>query len=300
VPSIAVLGPGGVGGFVAAALARAGQDVLVIARPETAQLIASDGISVTSVRLGNFVAHPAAGTSLDAPVDFLVVATKATTLEQALDRIEAQPGLVVPLLNGLDHLGTLRVRFGEGRVAAGSVRIEADQPARGRVVQTSPFLRVDLAADDPALHANLELLRDALTSAQIPAEIGPSEAQVMWQKLVRLAPLALTTSATERPIGYIRADPHWRKVLQLAIAEAVAVANSDGAHIDPAVPLAELDAAHPTLSSSMHRDIVAGRAPEIDAIPGAVMRAAHRHGLECPTIEELVGQIERRIAAYWK
>jgi 2-dehydropantoate 2-reductase len=294
VPSVAVLGPGGVGGFLAAALARAGEDVTVIARPSTAELIAREGISVTSVRLGDFVAHPDARAELGSEVDFLLVATKATTLPAALERIRAAPGLVVPLLNGLDHIAALRTRFGADRVAAGAIRIEADRPTPGHVVQTSPFLRVEVAADDPAFHGALSELQDMLARAHIPAEIGPSEAQVMWAKLVRLAPLACTTSATDRPIGFIRTDPHWRAVLQAAIAETAAVANADGARIDASVPLAELDAAHPTLSSSMQRDIAAGRPPELDAIPGAVLRAARRHGLECPTVEELVAQIEQR------
>jgi 2-dehydropantoate 2-reductase len=297
VPSIAVLGPGGLGGFLAAALARAGEDVAVIARPATAELIGLQGISVTSVLLGDFVARPEAQPRLNAPVDFLLVATKATTLEEALGRIEAQPGLVVPLLNGLDHVTTLRTRFGRERVAAGSIRIEADRPQPGHVVQTSPSLRVDLAADNPAMHPALRRLRDTLTRAQIPAEIGPSEARVLWMKLVRLVPLALTTSASERPIGYVRTDANWRTVLQQAIAETVAVANAEGADIDPSLPLAELDAAHPTLSSSMQRDIAAGRPPELDAIPGAVLRAGRRHRIDSPTIEELVAQIEQRVAA---
>ncbi len=45
----------------------------------------------------------------------------------------------------------------------------------------------------------------------------------------------------------------------------------------------------------MQRDIAAGRAPELDAIPGAVLRAAARHGLECPTIERLVALILARV-----
>jgi 2-dehydropantoate 2-reductase len=44
----------------------------------------------------------------------------------------------------------------------------------------------------------------------------------------------------------------------------------------------------------MQRDIAAGRAPELDAIPGAVLRAAARHGIECPTIERLVATITER------
>ncbi len=303
-PSIAVLGPGGVGGFVAAALARGGGgdgsgaevEVIVVARDSTAETIAREGIAVSSVSLGDFVAHPDSRAELTGPVDFLLVATKATTLQEALERIKAVPRLVVPLLNGLDHIAVLRARFGPGTVAAGSIRIEAERPAPGRVVQTSPSVRVDLAADDPALGGALAELHDALVAAGIPAQIGVSEAQVMWMKLVRLAPLALTTSATDRPIGYVRSDPHWRAILVSAIAETVAAANADGASIDPALPLAELDAAHASLVSSMQRDLRAGRPPELEGIAGAVLRAARRHGLECPTVEQLVEQIASRAA----
>ncbi len=296
-PSIAVLGAGGVGGFLAAALARAGQDVTVIARPQTAELIARNGISVGSVRLGDFIARPKTSAELSSPVDFLMVATKATTLEAALERIMCPPRLVVPLLNGLDHVALLRARFGRDHVVAASIRIEADRPQPGRIVQTSPFLRVELAADDPALRPALVEVTDTLLEADIPAEIGASEAQVMWSKLVRLAPLALTTSATDRPLGFIRSDPEWRPILKAAIEEATAVANADGAVIDVAVPLGELDADHPTLSSSMQRDLAAGRPPELDAIPGAVLRAARHHGFQCPTFERLVAEIEQRVQA---
>ena len=78
------------------------------------------------------------------------------------------------------------------------------------------------------------------------------------------------------------------------IEEAAAVANADGASIDPAARLAELDDAHAGLSSSMQRDIAAGREPELDAIAGAVLRAGRRHGIECPTIARLSAQVAAR------
>jgi 2-dehydropantoate 2-reductase len=295
VVAIALLGPGGVGGFIGAALARAGDDVAIVARESTAELIEESGVSVSSLRLGEFVAHPHATPALTQPVEVLVVAIKATSLDAALERIEAPPELVVPLLNGLDHMARLRERFGPGRVAAGSIRIEADRPAPGRIVQTSPFLRVDLAADDPALAPALHRLAERLIAAEIPVEIGPSEAQILWSKLVRLNALACTTSASDRPIGFIRTDPQWRAALEQCIFEAAAVANADGAQIEPRAPLAELDEAHPELGSSMQRDIAAGREPELDAIPGAVLRAAGRHGLECPTVARLSAQIADRL-----
>jgi 2-dehydropantoate 2-reductase len=292
VPTIAILGPGGVGGFLAGALARAEEDVLVIAREPTAEQIAREGLSVESVRLGDFMARPAVATELDRDVDVLLIATKAAGLQPALERITATPRLVVPLLNGLDHVATLRERFGAGSVAAGAIRIEADRSAPGRIVQTSPFLRVDLAADDSALHPALERLKGMLERAGIPATLGPSEAQIMWSKLVRLNALALTTSAYDLPLGPIR-DEH-RETLVACIEEGAAVAVADGASIDPAGPLAELDDAHAELGSSMRRDIAAGREPELGAIAGSVLRAAARHGLECPTIELLSSEVAAR------
>jgi 2-dehydropantoate 2-reductase len=200
--------------------------------------------------------------------------------------------LVVPLLNGLDHMEVIRRRFDPTTVAAGSIRIEADRPAAGRITQTSPFLRVDLAADDPALHPRLRELAGALERAEVPTTVGSIEAQILWGKLVRLNALALTTSAYDVPVGVIRTDH--RAELEACIREAAAVANADGATIDPASPLKELDDAHAELGSSMQRDIAAGREPELDAIAGAVLRAAARHGLECPTIAGLAAAVAER------
>jgi 2-dehydropantoate 2-reductase len=58
--------------------------------------------------------------------------------------------------------------------------------------------------------------------------------------------------------------------------------------------MAELDDVHPELRTSMQRDIAAGRTPELDAIPGSVLRAAARHGLACPAIERLAATAARR------
>jgi 2-dehydropantoate 2-reductase len=99
-------------------------------------------------------------------------------------------------------------------------------------------------------------------------------------------------------LGEIRSTRELRADLQAAIEEACAVARAEGAsEADPRIALAELDAAHDTLGSSMQRDIAGGRAPELDAIPGAVLRAAARHGLVCPTVERLVAMIAARAPA---
>ncbi|MFL5782587.1 MAG: ketopantoate reductase family protein [Thermoleophilaceae bacterium] len=291
--SLAILGPGGVGAFLGAALARAGRDVVLIARERTADAINRDGIEVDSARLGPFSAHPAAATTLSTPADALVVATKAKDLGVALERVEEEPHLVVPLLNGLDHLHLLRERFGPRAVAA-SIRIEAYRTDPCHVRQTSNFLRVDLATENPRMRAAVDAFAATLNEAQVPARVIESEAQAMWGKLVRLNALALMTSAYDRPLGPIRATPELRGGLEACVEEAAAVANADGAEVKPRAVMGELDDAHDTLGSSMQRDIAAGVEPELDAIAGSVLRAAARHGLACPTIERLAARVAER------
>jgi 2-dehydropantoate 2-reductase len=293
--TVAVLGAGGVGGFVAAALQRSRADVTVVARPETTEALARTGFSVSSRALGeDFAATPRVATEIGDPVDVLFVATKATGLPEALDRVSGAPGVVIPLLNGLEHLEVLRDRFGAEHVAAAVIRIESDRPSVGVITQTSPGVRVDMASAHPALSAALEGAAGLLRDAGLEARIGDSEARVMWSKLARLCALALTTSASDRPIGFVRSDPRWRSALDGAVSETVAVANADGAGLQTSDTLAELDAAHAELGSSMQRDIAAGRLTELDAIAGAVLRAGQRHGLRCPTVQWLAERVAVR------
>jgi 2-dehydropantoate 2-reductase len=288
--SIAVLGPGGVGGFVAAALARARVNVALVAREPAATALTLTGVSVRSAALGNFVGHPGVVSELTEPVDVLLVATKAGQLEPALDRIHTEPELVVPLLNGIEHLAVLRERFGADRVVAGVIRVESDRPQAGEIVQTSPACRIDIAGTRPGVMA----LAQTLEQAGIAVRTGDAEPNVMWSKLMRLCPLALTTTAADRPLGFVRSDPRWRSALENAVAETGRVAAAEGAALDPTATIAELESAHAELGSSMQRDIAAGREPELDAIAGAVLRAGAHHGIRCPTIQWLAGWVAQR------
>jgi 2-dehydropantoate 2-reductase len=295
---IAVLGPGGVGGFVAGALSHAGSDVTLIARAETAATIASGGLHVTSALLGEFDAPVPVVENTASAVDCLIVATKQAGLDDALDRVATDaPALVLPLLNGVEHLQTLRARFGSERVVAAVIRIESDRSSPGVIVQSSPGARIDIAAPPPSgTEPIVDALAAELRGAGLEVRLGGSEPDVIWSKLARLCPLALTTTASDRPIGFVRTDPRWRSALTNAVTETIAVAVAEGAQLDAAATIAELDGAHPELGSSMQRDVRAGRAPELDAIAGAVLRAGARHELRCPTVQWLAEQVALRAA----
>lgn len=292
--NVAVLGAGGVGGLVAAALAHSSADVTVVAREPTAERIGRDGLQLRSPLLGDLVARPAATPELTEPARTLVVAVKAPLLEPALERVRADPDVVVPLLNGIEHLDLLRDRFGNGRVAAGVIRVMSARTAPGEIEHVSPDARVDLAAADPGLRERLERLAGDLRRAGLDVSVGSDEAGVMWSKLARLCPLALATTAYDAPVGEIRSDPIRRADLDAAVDEVAMIARAEGAVIDAGDARRELESVPPELSSSMRRDVAAGAEPELDAIAGAVLRAGRRNGLTAPTVRGLAVRVASR------
>jgi 2-dehydropantoate 2-reductase len=156
------------------------------------------------------------------------------------------------------------------------------------------ILRVDITSPSPTQRVAVRSLAASLNGAGIDTAISGSEPEVLWSKLVRLNALACTTSASGRLLGAIRDDPSWGARLKRAVVETAAVARAEGAAVDPSLALDDLAGFEPSLGSSMARDVAAGRESELDAIAGAVLRAARRHGIVVPTIESLVAEIAKR------
>jgi 2-dehydropantoate 2-reductase len=281
----AVLGAGGVGTFLGAALARAGRDVLLVMREES---LARYGgvVHVESAVLGDFQVDVPAAAALESPVDVVWVTTKAPQLPDALERVPPAAldgATAVPLMNGIDHVELLRRRYGTEAVLAATIAIESERVEPGRVRQLSGFAIAALAPGPKSEEICAELV-----DAGLDASIGDSEADVLWRKLAFLAPIALTTTLRGSALDGVVADPEWRSRLHACVREATAVANADGGRLDADQTVAQIEAIPPGLRSSMLKDREAGRPTEIDAIGGAIVRAAARHGLDVPTTQELV------------
>jgi 2-dehydropantoate 2-reductase len=274
---VAVLGPGAVGGTLAVRLASAGRDVVCVARSGTAARIRAEGLTLQAPD-GSQRARPDAVERLEHPVDVLVVTVKAPALHDAVGRIAAEPATVVPLLNGIEHLVTLRERF--PRVVAGSVsRFEAWKLDPITIRQTTPALVLGLAADVPALHV-----------PGVTVTVGPGDRELLWSKAVRLGPLAAVTSASGLAVGALRDDAAWRARLSDAIDEAAAVAGADGVRLDAAAQWEIIDAMAPSLTTSTARDVATGRPSELDAVAGSIVRAGRRLGVRTPVLEGLLAE----------
>ena len=296
---VTVLGLGAIGGFLAAVLWRNGISVTCVAREATAEAIVHSGIRLESATFGDFVAYPRVVTRLNHEPDILFVTTKATTLCDALERVDpylVANAIVVPLLNGIEHMQVLQSRYGKRIVAASVGSVEVIRLSRGHVVHSTPSVRIELASDGDVQASRLSEFVRLLSSVGIATELLESEAAVLWRKLVRLNAIACATSASDRPVGYARSDPWWRKRLEACVREGAAVAAAEGVRIDPETVMTQIDRLPAGMLTSMQRDIASGNASELDAIAGAVVRAAARYALDCPTIESLIARIQSRIA----
>lgn len=274
----AVLGPGGVGGLLGALLSRAGDSVVLLHDS------APNEIRVESNTFGEFSAEVQAAPSLAEPVDAVLVTVKATQLDAALRRVPASAlgdAVVIPFLNGLEHVEHLRAVYGSNVVAA-TIAVESTRVNPGLIRHTSPFTLIQMTGAEPvAAH---------LKAAGPDVRMRDNELAMLWDKFSILAPMALLTTHERANLGVIR--ERRRDDLVALIDEYARVAAADGVTIDRVVVLSRVDSMQPVMETSMQRDQAAGRPLEIDALGGALLRRAAKANIATPVTKRLVEEIE--------
>ena len=286
--TVAVLGPGAVGGSLTVRLSLAGVPVVCVARPETVGIIALSGIAVESPD-GAATVRPEVAEELERPVGLLLVTVKAPALEEALELVSPQAvgeGVVLPLLNGLEHLQVLRRRF-PGRVAAGTIsHFQAYRAGRVQIIEATRSPVITMASQELP-RGDLDRVADLLRLGRMEVRVGESERRVLWHKAARISALAAATAASGRSVGELRADADWNQRLRRAVAEACAVAEADGVQLRPGAQWDIIEQMADETTTSAARDVAAGRRSELDAIVGSVLRVAERHGVPTPTLSAL-------------
>jgi len=286
----AILGAGGVGGLVGACLARAGASVTLVVRRES--LLQYPRQLRLESPFGNFTVEVAVAAEVPT-VDALWITVKATQLESALavfknpDSVRA----IVPLLNGIDHVAVLRARYGAEPVIPATIAGEMEHVSPGRIVHRTPFARLNVSS---AGRAVLGSKLDQLQQIGFTCAFIDDEPTLMWSKLVFLAPFALSTTAADRTVGEVLADPQWRGLGEDCVRESCAVAVAEGANVDAERVLAGVTGFPGNMRSSMQKDVEQHKIPELDAIAGPILRGAGRHGIEVPATRKLVAAVEQR------
>lgn len=290
---IVIIGAGAMGCLFAARLARSGRNVtLVDVDPARRAAIAAQGISLRDME-GDYTAPVAAAAASDVrgPVDLVLLFTKAmhsAAAIQSVAHLATSGAAALTLQNGLGNAEAIAAVFPPERVLMGVTDWPADfRPPQG--VDVHGAGHVWLGSFTPAgtdlAHQAIATLNAADLQAEYDAEIRAA----IWEKAAFNAALNALSTILRLPVGGLD-NPAGRRLALAVAEESIAAAAAQGVMMDRARLHAKIDFAlahHKAHKPSMLQDRMAGRATEIDAINGQIVRAAQQAGLAAPVTAAL-------------
>ena len=297
---ILVLGAGAVGGYFGGRMAEAGADVTFQVRPARAELLAKNGLRISS-KLGDLRLQPKCVTESQVKPDYDVIlfTAKAYDLDSAMDAIAPAMagghGFVLPLLNGMSHLDALGARFGAGKVLGGVAYIASTLAPDGGIRHLNEFHRIVFGPRAAEQKATCEALSAALKGVKFDWKQIDNVEQAMWDKWVLLATLAGITCLMRAPVGDIVATGSGEKLTLALLHENAAVAKASGFATPEAVMQnyrGMLTQKGSAFTASMLRDIESGGQAEGDHILGALLARARKLGIAAPVLEIAATHIE--------
>jgi 2-dehydropantoate 2-reductase len=286
---ITVIGSGGVGGYFGGLLAMAGHDVTFVARGEHGRALRNSGLRVQSVH-GNF----------SLPVQSVESAAKAGSADVVLCCVKSYDtrmaaaaivptlhdgSVVVSLQNGIENAALLAEAAGPERVLTGLVWVESSIASPGVIIQTSNVRRIALGPHDGLSMAPARVVCELLAASGADVELHEDIRPVLWDKLLFISSVSGVTCVTRSAFGAILDTPAAFDLLVSAMEEARWIANLNGVPLDETNVRAALDLCMnlgPAFKSSMLRDLERGRRLEVEALSGAVVRAAESVGADAP------------------
>jgi len=283
---IAVIGPGAVGGVVAAWLAQdPGLAVEVCVRTGFDRLeVETPGGALTATPRVLTAPNQAS------PVDWAIVTTKtydAAATGDWLARLVGPRTRVAVLQNGVEHVERFTPYVEAARITPAVVDIPAERSAPGRVRQRrdGTILVPDGAAG--------EAFAGLFAHTPVGVSTTPDFRTAAWRKLA-LNCAGAVNALTLKPAGVARREPI-AEVMRALVGECVAVGRAEGADLPSDLPQAVVEGYRSGPAdgiNSLHADRAAGRPMELDARNGVIVRLGARHGIATPVNAMVVALLE--------
>ena len=287
---IAVLGAGGVGGYFGGRLAAAGHEVTFVARGEHLAALRRDGLAVESVG-GDFTVAPVRATDDTGEVgevDYVLLGVKTWQLEPAIASLKPLIGpdtAVITTQNGVEAPHQVAAAIGREAVLPGAVEVIAFLDGPGRVRQIGGGGKLTFAEWDNRRTARVEQLRDALQGSGLIGSVAPDIWAALWSKFLALGSVGAIATLAGAPYGVLRTRPGTRQLILDSMTEIQQVAKASGINLPidaVATTMAFLDSLPEAGTTSLQRDINAGRPSELEAWTGAVVRIGRQTGTPTP------------------
>lgn len=304
---IAVVGVGGVGGYLAGVLAKAYPDqVTMAARGARLEAIKKDGLKVHSDLSGEFCIQPAHVVTADQleEQDYIFLCVKNYSLEEACAQIAHAVGehtVVIPVMNGIDTAQRVREQLGKGIVADAVIYIVAFTNECYEVIHQGYFarLRIGIQHADEQERQALAEVSELLTGAGVEHLVAEDIELEVWRKYILNCAYNVATAAYDNAIGQLREDSLKSQEFLDLVSEAYEVAKAKGVAVLPEHKKEFFDRFRmyrKDATSSLQRDLAAGRPAEIDTFSGYLVREAKRLGVAVPVSEKMYGLLQERAA----
>jgi 2-dehydropantoate 2-reductase len=288
---IAVVGAGGVGGGFGADLAKAGADVIFIARGAHLAAMRSEGLKIQGGR-GETHLVPTRATEDPAEigqVDIVLFCVKLWDVESAGQKIRPLIGpdtAVIPLQNGIDAAERLIPILGPDAVMGGVAQISASIVGPGLIQQVGSFMRMIFGELDGKRRQRAEDFLALCLKAGFDATLSEQILTELWMKFILLASNASIMALARQPIGKLRDDPDLRPIFIAAYRETIDVGRASGVAL-PADALEKIldftSHAPSAMKPSMALDLDRGNRLELPWLGGKVVELGLKLGVPTPT-----------------
>ena len=292
---IAIFGSGGVGGYFGGRLAQAGEDITFVARGEHLRAIRTTGLRVDSFD-GDFLINPARATDSVTEVgevDLVILGVKAWQVPEAARAIKpivASETTVLPLQNGVDAVGKLIAELGTTPIVGGLCKIVSFVVEPGHIRHAGFAPSVVIGELDNRRSDRIVAIEETFNRAGLNAKIAGDIQVALWMKFLFIASFSGVGAIAKSPAGVLRGDPELRAEMLRAMREVYELAHARNVTL-PAdaieIVMASVDALPAEATSSMQRDMAAGRPSELESQNGAVVRMAREAGITVPTHESI-------------
>jgi 2-dehydropantoate 2-reductase len=297
---VAIFGTGGVGGYFGGRLAQAGEDVMFIARGEHLRAIQTSGLRVDSLN-GDFVINPAKATddvSEIGPVDLVIVGVKAWQVPDAALAMRPLVGpntTVLPLQNGVDAVPQLSAELGSDVVIGGLCKIVSFVVAPAHIRHAGFAPSIVIGELDNQRTDRIAEIERTFNHAGVETTIAADIQVALWMKFLFIASFSGVGSIANASAGTLRSDPELRAQMLRAMKEIYELAYARNIKLPPnwiETVMAGVNALPEDATSSMQRDIAAGKPSELESQNGAVVRMAHESGVDVPTHDFIYAKLK--------
>jgi len=293
--TIAVMGAGAVGCYYGGMLARAGHDVVLIARPQHVQAIERDGLRLETRTFDERVRlRASAEVDVVRGAQLVLFCVKSTDTESAAAAMRphlSPDTLVLTLQNGVDNDERVRSVLAN-EVAATVVYVATEMAGPGHVKHHG---RGELVIAPTSRGASLT---DMLSAAGVPATTSDNVRGALWAKLILNCAYNAMSAIGRVPYGRLVEGLGVPEVMHDVVAECLAVAQAEGVTVpgDVEAVVRGLAATMPAQFSSTAQDVMRGKPSEIDHLNGLVVRRGAARGVPTPVnrvLHTLVKLIEQ-------